>query len=375
MSGTRGRICFVGLEAYPVLNPVHGHAGHGGEGVQQTLLARSFVDRGYDVHMVVLDHGQADDEVIDGIHIWKAYRPDAGIPIARFIYPRASGLLRALRMADAMIYYQSCAGAATGLTTWFCRRKGRRFVHRLASDTDCIPGRQIIRYARDRKLYEYGLYRADLILSQSARQQRLLLDNYGLSSAVAGMPVEPSEPLPLVERNIDVLWVANIRQLKRPGLVLSLAQRLPERRFHMAGGSCAGEEQLYSDLEHRASAIRNLQWSGFLPYRKAQSLFPYARVFLSTSETEGFPNTYLQAWMPGTPVVAFFDPDGIIEREGLGLVVRNEDEAQQAIENLLNDPALWQSLSRQARGYAMNYHGESVIDRYETLMAPLFRER
>ena len=42
-------ICFVNADNYPVLNPAFGEHYIGGESVQQTLLAKAFRDKGYDV--------------------------------------------------------------------------------------------------------------------------------------------------------------------------------------------------------------------------------------------------------------------------------------------------------------------------------------
>ncbi|BCX87775.1 hypothetical protein MIN45_P0142 [Methylomarinovum tepidoasis] len=365
------RLCFVGLEAYPVFNPEKG-GHHGGEGVQQALLARAFVRRGYEVHMVVLDHGQPDGEVIDGIRLWKAFSPQAGISVLRFVHPRATGLLAALARADADLYYQSCAGVATALTAWHCRRHRRPFVYRVASDTDCIPGRQLIRYWRDRKLYEWGLRQADLIVAQSCQQQALLRRHYGLDSEMAGMLVEELERSTGLEaRHLDVLWVNNIRPVKCPQRVLEIAAGLPDLSFRVIGGACPGSEKLYADLQRQAQTLSNLEWSGFLPYHQSRGMFARAKLLLSTSDSEGFPNTYLQAWMAGTPVVAFFDPDGIIEREGLGVVVSSVPQAVEVIRDLLSQPERWQRLSRKVRAYALAHHGPGVVDRYEALFRPL----
>ncbi|MFQ5705549.1 MAG: glycosyltransferase family 4 protein [Gemmatimonadales bacterium] len=369
------RLCFVSLEAYPLMNPDYGHLKHGGEGVQHALLAHAFATRGFGVHLVTMDYGQPDGEVIDGVRVWKAYSPSSGIPVLRFLHPRASGLLRALARADATVYYQSCAGVATGIIAWFCRRHGRRFVFRLASDTDCIPGGQIIRYRRDRKVYEYGLRRADVVLAQSTHQQTLLMQHYGLDSQVAGMPAETVRSVRTTSaRDIDLLWVANIRPFKRPELALALARRMPETRFHMVGGACEGNTTMFNELRREAASISNLSWRGFRPYRETQAMFARARIFLSTSDTEGFPNTYLQAWMAGTPVVAFFDPDGIIGREGLGMVVASLKAAAWAIQDLLGDLNRLREMSERVRAYAVAHHGATVIGRYEELLAPLFGE-
>ncbi|TLZ54748.1 MAG: hypothetical protein E6K22_04660, partial [Gammaproteobacteria bacterium] len=164
------KICFLGLDNLPVLSPEHREHYVGGESVQQTLLARALTARGHEVSMVTADYGQADGAVWDGIRVHKAYRPDAGLPVLRFVHPRWSGLWSALARADAQLYYTSCAGMQVALLALFCARRGRRFVFRSASDSDCDRSKLLIRYARDRWLYAWGLRRADAILVQSAAQ-------------------------------------------------------------------------------------------------------------------------------------------------------------------------------------------------------------
>ena len=109
------KICLVGLDNLPVLAPEHRQHPIGGESVQQTLLGRALARRGHYVSMVVADHGQVDGAEWEGIRVFKAYRPDAGIPVLRFIHPRWTGMWSALARADADLYYTSCAGMQVGL--------------------------------------------------------------------------------------------------------------------------------------------------------------------------------------------------------------------------------------------------------------------
>src|SRR5262249_21258086 len=160
----------VGLDNLPVLAPEFRHHPIGGESVQQTLLARAIAARGHSVSMVVADFGQEQGMQLHGIRVHKAYAPSAGVPVLRFVHPRWTSLWSALSRADADLYYTSCAGMQVGLIALFCRRHGRRFVFRTASDADCGGMRPLIQFGRDRRLYDHGLRRANAILVQSASQ-------------------------------------------------------------------------------------------------------------------------------------------------------------------------------------------------------------
>lgn len=359
-------ICFVGLDNYPVLNPRAGGDYFGGESVQQTLLARAYVAAGWEVHMLVKDHGQAPNEVIDGIRVHTAYDERDGVPVLRFVHPRATGILRALTAADADVYYQSCAGMITGLTAWHAARRGRRFVFRVAHDTDCIPGQQLIRFWRDRKLYEYGLKRADFISAQGEHQRGLLRQHYALESTPIPMAVElPREALD-GDRDVDVLWVNNLRDFKRPELVPELARALGRWQLAMIGGAVPGFEPLYEQVRAQAEQTANLAMLGAVPYHEVNTYFARARVFVNTSDSEGFPNSFLQAWIRGVPVVSFFDPDGLIARHGLGIAVRGDiDSMARALDALLGDPPALQAMAERCRNFALaHYAPDAVVERY-----------
>jgi glycosyltransferase involved in cell wall biosynthesis len=352
-------ICFLGFESLPVLAPEYNRHRIGGEQVQHTLLARALARRGHRVSMVVYDYGQKDGACWDGVTTWKSYREHDGLPLLRFVHPRWTGMWSALRRADADIYYTSCAGMHVGLLALFCKRTGRNFVFRAAHDSDCQADALLVKYWRDRKLYEYGLRRAGGILTQSRRQQRALFNNYGLHSRVAEMLVDPSEGE--CERDIDVLWVNNLRDFKRPDLCLALAKRLPRFTFHMIGAEQPGAAALYRQIAREAATVPNLVFHGHVPYHEVGRRYSRARVFVNTSDTEGFPNSYLQAWVRGAPVVAFFDPDSVIHRERLGVAATSIEEMAAAIEGLLDDRVAWADASARCKAYMARAYGEERI--------------
>ncbi|MDD5719152.1 MAG: glycosyltransferase family 4 protein [Candidatus Krumholzibacteria bacterium] len=356
------KICFVGLENLPVLCPEFDRHGIGGEQVQQTLLARAFVRDGWLVSMVCLDYGQPDGADYGGIKVYRTFRADAGIPGVRFLHPRLTGLWSALGRADADLYYTSCAGMPVGAIAYFARRHRRRLVFRIAHDTDCDPRRVLIKYRRDRLIYAYGLRHADRVLSQSEQQVAALAANYGVQSTIAGMLVEPPErDLIFDDRDIDVLWVNNLRPFKRPDLVLELARKLPDLTFHMIGGPQPPYESLYQETTAAACTIPNLKFHGRIPYHGVNTFYERARVFVNTSDSEGFPNSYLQAWRRGTPLVTFFDPDGIVRRHALGHTAAGLTDMTAAIRVLARERESWHTASEACRRFMADRYGDASV--------------
>lgn len=353
------KICFLGLDNLPVLAREFGHHVIGGEQVQQTLLARAMAKRGMNVNMVVFDYGQADGRSFDAITTHRAYREQAGLPVLRFVHPRWSKMWSAMRRADADVYYVSSAGMQLGLVALFCRWHGRRFIFRVAHDSDCEPDQLLVKFWRDKKLYEYGLKRADCILVQTPHQQKRLAENYRRAGRIAEMLVD--RPLGELPRSTDVLWVNNIRGFKRPDLFLALARSMPTQRFRMIGGIQPASEALYEDIAKEAKAIPNLEFLGRVPYHDMDQHYASAKVFVNTSDSEGFPNSYLQSWIRGTPVVAFFDPDGVIQRERLGSAVTTLDGMRAQLSMLLGENAAWTAASDRCKIFMQRQYGDERI--------------
>jgi glycosyltransferase involved in cell wall biosynthesis len=355
-------VCFVGYYNLPILARGFGQHRTGGEEVQQSLLARALAQRGHRVSMVVADYGQPDGARFQDITTYRTYAPDAGLPGVRFLHPRWTSLHAALKRADADVYYVSPAGAQLGQVALFARRHGRRVIFRSAHDANCSPTTLMIQFRRDRWLYEYGLRHADVILSQTEKQQKLIQDNYGLPSDIAVMMVEPAaRQLDFAARDVDVLWVNNLRRFKRPDRFIDVARELPGQRLHMVGGPAPGFEDVHQALVQALPQVPQVTYHGAVPYLDVNDLYERCRVFVNTSDTEGFPNSYLQAWIRGAPVVAFFDPDGVIAREGLGVVPKTTEEMVTAVRHYLATPSAWAEASARCRQYMQQHYNEDRI--------------
>lgn len=362
------RICFVAPHAWPVLARDSGIAMAGGAEVQQAILARLLARDGYAVSMITLDHGQREGSRVDGVTVHKAFAPQAGVPVLRFLHPRLTAMWSALQRADADIYYCRSTELWLGIVTEFCRRHGRRSVYAGASDLDFVPdvGGQV-RFARDRWLYRRGLAAVDAIVAQNEVQRASCLQNYGREAVVipSCYELEDSRASCSTEQKNLVLWVGMLHANKRPELFLEIAERLPQRRFVLVGGPRAGAQAFSERIRSRAATLANLEATGFLPLAEAEKWFDRARVLVNSSTFEGMPNTFLQAWARGVPTVATV-------KAGAALYCENLDEAAAQIERLFTDEEYWRAQSRAARAWFAERHSPaSVLAQYRRLFERL----
>ncbi len=366
------RICFVAHNAYGALAGVD--TGHiGGIERQQSLMAKWLAKRGYQVSMIVWDEGQEDNLDIEGVRVFKMYRKDDGIKGLRFFYPKWTSLCRAMRRANADIYYYNCGDLGLGQVVMWCHRHGRKCVYSVASNPDCDPKLPVLKPLRERILYRFGLKRVDSLIVQTQYQQQMLLEGFGINSTVIPMPCEgPSKnekirPGTAREESAHVLWIGRIGKEKRFEWLLDVAERCPQFVFDVVGVANSNSDYA-SNLTKRAVGIRNVKMHGRISHEEMPKYYRSSNILCCTSAYEGFPNTFLEAWSVGIPVVSTFDPDDVIQKKGLGLVAHNLEEIASRLREISQSPEIWQKASKAAKQYYQTNHAIDVsLPRFERL--------
>jgi len=348
-----------------------GTRGHiGGVERQTSLMAKWLAARGHRVRLITWDEGQKDGEVIDGVHVFKLCRQDAGVPGVRFFWPRWSSLNAAMKRANADVYYQNCAEYVTGQVAMWCRRHGRKFVYSVASDPDCDRTLPKMHSLREKFLYRYGVKEADRIIVQTRRQRDMLRDNFARDSVVLPMPCPgPSDAAStdqVHEHNgvHRVLWIGRVYHVKRPDLLLDVATLCPELHFDVVG-QMADTEYTRKVCE-RARTLKNVTVHGPASRDRVADFYRRAKLLCCTSDFEGFPNTFLEAWSYGVPVVSTVDPDGLIAGKSLGAVGTDVPQLAAGIRELLTSAQQWQRASQTSREYfAANHAIDKAMARFE----------
>lgn len=356
------------MNVYPCLSEKPTWNTLGGAELQQAFMGRCLADRGYEVSYVTKDFGQKPITQIGNLKVFRSYNPNHGIPVLRFIYPYIAKVWKAMKNADADVYYTRCAGNLVGIVGLFCIVYAKKFIFAGASNSDFSLDLPMLNRAFDKYIYRWALKRADKIIIQSNQQKNELKKNYGLDGLlVRSISLHGPKKISKNDRRI-ILWVSTIRSLKRPDRFIRLADCFPKERFVMIGGLKKDESSLYLKIKSDAVKKNNLDFLGFQPLDVTEKYFDQCKVFVNTSVTEGFPNTFLQAWRRGIPVISFVDPDNIITREGLGNFVRTEGELEKALNDTLH---VKDSNEDAIIAYYMQNHSKQIIEKLEFLLAAI----
>lgn len=380
-------VCFVAPWVYPIISGDRSSGFAGGAEVQQAAIARGLRDLGYSVSFLAADFGQPDETEHEGlrfIKIWHAQ--DRSLPGIRYFHPRLTGLWKGMKRAGASIYYVRDASAFTFVAGRYARRHDTRFVFASASDLNYEKPRTRELFAgrgawREHQLFVSGLQLADTLVAQHPRQVELARRWYGREAQWIRSCYSPPVKAHSAAKGV-VLWVGMLRDGKHPERFLDLARSLPHLKFRMIGGagsvhgSTEEGRRFYAQIELMARRLVNVEFCGFVPYGEVERHFDEARVFVNTSDHEGFPNTFLQAWSRGIPTVSFFDADARDETGAIGVVAQNETELSAAVARLTSDFEEWQSIGSRCRRYFELHHSvQSVVSRYDVLFSHLMSRR
>lgn len=368
-------VCFVAPNNYAVLAGRSDIRQIGGAEVQRVLIARELLKRGRRVSFVTLDHGQPDGIEHDGIRVFKMCAKDDGLPGLRFFHPRWSSLCDAMQRADADVYIQRTSGVETGQTAMWARANGRRFVYSVANDPECDHRLGGKRTWRERAFYKYGLLRADRVVAQTNAQREMLLSNFNINATVIrSCAPDPGDPFANGNREAAfaarrVLWVGRFSSQKRIDRLPAIAKACADVQFDVIGAGATMSKESAAAVEE-LKRLPNVTLHGFVPYAELPPHYERAALLLCTSDWEGYPNTFMEAWSRGVPVVSTVDPDGVVAANQVGHVCEGEAAViAAALHTALSSHETWEANARRARQFYLDMHTPTALgDAWERLL-------
>lgn len=366
---SRTHLCFIAGNIYPVLVGDTSLAFVGGAEVQQSVQIRALQRAGYRISVITKDEGQPDVVHSEGLTLHKI--PAAGTrgwPGLRFFYPRMSDLLRLLWQLSPDIVFMQTASEQVATGALYARLAGKRFIFAGASDPDFERGPLPGMPAQHAAAYRLGLRAAHAVIVQNLAQQQALLRHFGQHGELIQNGYDEAGAQP-GQFSGPVLWAATVKPLKRPELFIELARRSPTRRFVMVGGPghTPDAPAFYQHIAQLAATVPNLVMVGHVPFGEVGRWFDGASVCVNTSDYEGFPNTFLQAWLRGTPTLSFVRPESAPGVTGT-LACRHLDEMSERLHTLGDDDAAWQAASAACqRHFALFHTLAQAVRHYQAL--------
>ena len=371
------KICFWGN----IAGALKGSTDGGGE-LQVALLAKAVAKAGHEV--VIVDF-QTDEEFIteDGIKILRIKGWDAGIRFLRTFTHRLPQIYLSLKAQRADVYYCRIRDYRHILAFWAARKAKAKFILGMASDLDAMTFLKRVKYHNVAYfsgvwgllnsilieiVYPWLLHKADIVLVQH-EGQKSILEKRGIKSRVFPNLIElsqfPFSSNPVQKDFIYVGWLSKRKGFRK---FFEVIRKCPSQTFKVIGPPCDKVGfAFYKELQ----LFKNVTLYGQLSHSDVLYHMVNSKALISTSQMEGFPNVFIEAWSCGIPVLSLYvDPGNVIRDNGLGTVARgNVDELLKAIKGYKSSF----EFSNKARKYIESTHGlsEEKIKEIDSLFKEL----
>lgn len=320
----------------------------GGITVQLYFWSMVFKKNGWSVFSLTKESNREND----GIHFLKKRVWRSRIEI---IHEWFTVLFKFISIKPDIVVFRGAQRELLPLSFW-CKVLGIKLAFFSASDVNFVPGKeQVFGSPINLKMYRRAIKNIRYFIVQNEEQQRTLKQHYGFDSIILSN-IWGNVPKGVGSNNFfDVIWVGNMRKLKRPEWVLRVASALPSYSFCIIGDSW-GDEDYYNEIKTKAQSLTNVSFLGGLPFAQSDLLISHSKLLLCTSEFEGFPNTFLQAWSHSIPVVSTVNPNQVITSYTLGDYVESEIQLEQSISFYLTDSHLYSDVQKNIINYFSNAH-------------------
>jgi glycosyltransferase involved in cell wall biosynthesis len=286
-------------------------------------------------------------------------------------------LYRILRRLAPDVIYQVIGSAHTGIAAFYARRHGCRLIWRVTDEMSLR--RAPIEWWRphhrlERLILEYGIRNATTIVAQTETQRRLLAESFGRADAVVvrNFHPRPREEMRKGAAKKRILWIANLKRIKNPEAFIRLAARFRDRsdvEFTVLGAP-ADHPDWVQTVEEQMRRCENLRYAGPVSPEEVNAQLAAAHLLVNTSDTEGFSNTFIQAWMREVPVVSLaVDPDGVFSSSSPSLLAGSEERLYELVELLLGNEALRGRLAAECRAAAAERYTEANAERLVEIIA------
>jgi len=352
-------VCFVVLKAYPLFNEKVEKVFGGAEVDFYYLATELAKDKDYDVSCIVADYGQEPVEVRQGVTLIKSLDFDRNLLVGSW------RLWQGLRRADAHIYVRELSSLVTVECAVFTRLYRRKLVYRTAHTREC-DGTYLREHWFRGRAFAWALRHADKVITQNTDDVRQLYETIGVrADVIRGAHV--LKPLNENPRE-TILWAARSASFKRPELFLKLSRQMPDKHFTMICPKATDDDR-YDELVEKAKQVHNLEFIPGVPFDELDDYFARAKVFVSTSSSEGFPNTYLHACKCGTPILTLkVNPDDFVNKYQCGLCADDDWGLFVDMLKQMLDTVRAGEYGANGRRYVLENHDVSqIVEQYKAM--------
>lgn len=362
----KGKICFF-VPYYPLIK--------GGAEYQSKIIAAALQTAGFEV--VYLSYGHDSDGCAhdEGFKIYQLKvvptRWDKLFLYKGFMQ-KVSAILKNER-PDAI--YQRILNTFTYRLSSFSKKSGIPLVLHIADNYSVEFDHK--KGFLKQMVFKQILKTTPTIICQTQYQKdRISKFGHSVAAIIPNMHPILTDTKPDKNRT-TIVWIGNARPVKQLEKYLELAALFTESDydFHIIGK--VPDSSYGRSLLSTISTAKNITYHGSRDNEFVNSFLMQAGLLVNTSVSEGFSNTFIQAWMCATPVLALnSDPDGIMQQNYIGINCKGDLTAMRtALDDLLKDQASHARMQSNALQTARTlFSTEENITKFVAVIKPLLQK-
>jgi len=320
------KFCFFGniTKAIKGLTP-------GGAELQISLLARALALKGHSV-IIIDPYSNEDFITAEGIKVITVRNWNNGIRGFRLFSSRIPGLWKLLIEQKADFYYVRMRSYYHLINYFACRKVGGKFIQAIAHDLDVSNYWQKFKHESKKRFnlfrfltialpnditLHFLLKNADYVLLQHSGQ------NIGFSGDKPKVKIFPNlintRSITVVKESSksDYIHVGSLSVLKGSENLYKLIQIIDKSYRIIIVGQPT--DKISVKIIQKLRQFDNVILKGRLDHNETIRLIAKSKALISTSNSEGFPNIFLEAWSAGVPVISLnINPGEIFNKYQLG---------------------------------------------------------
>lgn len=322
------KICFFGN----ISDALEGRTPGGGE-LQIALLAKALALKNHEV--VIIDPFAKESFVTtEGIRLINVPDWNKGFKGIRFFRYRVPALKKILIEQQADYYYVRMRSYLHFIPYIACRRVKGKFVVAIAHDLDVLSFWKKLAYEYGPKFNLFQFLTLfipnDIVFNRLLKRSDYVTIQH--SGQEPGSKKKARGKISLYPNIFDrtrttfkenpvrdyLVHVGSLTILKGTDKLYQLIRSLDKRNKIIIVGQPkdSRSRRIYKELRK----MENVVLKGRLPHCETMELIGNAKALISTSNFEGFPNIFLEAWAMGVPVISLkVNPGDTINKYGLGI--------------------------------------------------------
>lgn len=359
-----------------ILHPAHWEQAMGGAERQILYLTRALKTQNFDVHFIYEDQGKYINNKVElHLHPLKKINLKKRFGNRWFLYK--SKILNMLYAIKPDIIYTRSFSSWSGIAAVYAKNNGIINIWAIASDNDVVKRSFCEIYLKPFDFIELyyikkGFEKSSYLLTQNAYQKKQLFHLYKRNSVHIPNVIEFNNNAALAKnfKRISVVWLANLKTLKRPEIFIELVNCFKKNdkfMFKMIGRGHIFYNSLIGDAVKKN---RNFSFLGELPNDKVQLELKNAHVLVNTSDYEGFPNTFIEALSNKMIIISRnVNPDEVLTTHDIGFICPTIEDMKETLLYLSQENDKLKEMGENAYRYVVKYHSfEKNIGKMISLM-------